>query len=150
MHRWRIDDGTAMIGAEAVRRALALLTRNLSAAQREQFAAQSCFDMIGGDSGKRYQIRFSATMNVVEFDAAGQKTATLCFYPSGNLPRSDIVLAQKIALELFENEALRIANREPVNRFLESRQYRFDPPPWPQDRWWEAIDELYQPPARTR
>jgi hypothetical protein len=138
-----------MTDAEADRRGFALLTRNLSAAQRAQFAAQNCFDVIGGDSGKRYQIRSGATMNVVEFDATGKMGATLCFYPSGDLPRSDIMLAQKIALELFENDALQIANRKPINRFLESCQYRFDPPSWPQDGWWEGIDELHQPRGRT-
>jgi hypothetical protein len=31
--------------------------------------------------------------------------------PQGRLVAGDVMLAQKVALELFENEALRIANR---------------------------------------
>ena len=35
----------------------------------------------------------------------------LCFMPKGRLPIGDIMLAQKIALELFESEAVAKANK---------------------------------------
>jgi hypothetical protein len=34
--------------------------------------------------------------------------------PEGHLAIGDVMLAQKIALELFESEALMVANRTPV------------------------------------
>jgi len=34
--------------------------------------------------------------------------------PEGQLAIGDVMLAQKVALELFESEALMIANRTPV------------------------------------
>jgi hypothetical protein len=35
---------------------------------------------------------------------------SLCFVPGDLLPVGDIMLAQKLALELFEIEALKVAN----------------------------------------
>ena len=34
-----------------------------------------------------------------------------CFFPEGNLVTGDVMLAQKVALELFETDALKIANK---------------------------------------
>ena len=50
----------------------------------------------------------------------GRCVSTWCFYPEGNLVRTDNMLAQKLALELFETEALARANKFPpgkVNAF---------------------------------
>ena len=44
--------------------ALQLLVRNLSPAQRQQFARHDYFDVIGGDTGRRYRIRVGRTLNV--------------------------------------------------------------------------------------
>jgi hypothetical protein len=49
-------------------------------------------------------------MNVEELDAAGRRVGLLCFTPQGRLPLADNMLAQKIALELFELEALKVAH----------------------------------------
>jgi hypothetical protein len=49
--------------------------------------------------------------NVHEIDEAGQSKVTWCFLPSGKLVAGDIVLAQKIALETNEHNALAVANR---------------------------------------
>ena len=38
----------------------------------------------------------------------------LCFEPQGQLPVGDVMLAQKVALELFESKALRVANASPT------------------------------------
>lgn len=40
----------------------------------------------------------------------GNKTHGLCFLPVGGLVEGDCMLAQKNALELFEEEALKVAN----------------------------------------
>jgi hypothetical protein len=99
---------------EAEARGVQLLTRNLSPAQREQYETGRYFDVIGGDTGKRYRIRYGYTMNVEPLDQNGRRIQLLCFMPRGGLPVGDIMLAQKIGLELFESEAIRVANRSPV------------------------------------
>src|SRR5262245_28891406 len=88
-----------------------LLTRNLSPAQREQYETRGYFEVIGGDTGQRYRIREGHQMNVERIDESGRRTQLMCFVPEGRLPLGDIMLAQKIALELFESEALNVANR---------------------------------------
>ena len=40
-------------------------------------------------------------MNVDEYDEAGTRIFRWCFLPVGNLVRGDVLLAQKLALELF-------------------------------------------------
>jgi hypothetical protein len=40
----------------------------------------------------------------------GAVARTWCFYPEGRLSKGDVMLAQKVALETFEGEALKIAN----------------------------------------
>jgi MOSC domain-containing protein YiiM len=47
-------------------------------------------------------------------DKHGGPSRTLCFMPEGHLAVGDVMLAQKFALELFESEALLVANRTPV------------------------------------
>jgi hypothetical protein len=92
-------------------RGFQLLTRNLSAAQREQYASHDYFDVIGGDTGRRYRIRHGCLMNVERLDQKGRRIQCLCFTPIGRLPIGDSMLAQKIALELFESDVLIVANR---------------------------------------
>ena len=94
--------------------ALQLLVRNLSPAQRQQFARHEYFDVIGGDTGRRYRIRVGRTLNVAQLNASGGCVRMLCFEPQGQLPVGDVMLAQKIALELFESEAIRVANASPI------------------------------------
>ena len=97
----------------AQERANHFLMQNLSPAQRQQYERHAYFDVIGGDTGKRYRIRRGYQMNVEQLDQNGRRIQLLCFMPKGGLPISDIMLAQKIALELFESEAVRIANGIP-------------------------------------
>jgi hypothetical protein len=87
-----------------------LLTDNLSPAQRDQLEVFDYFDVVGGDTGTRYRIRFGNLMNVEELDSRGKHVRLLCFAPAGHLPVADTMLAQKIALELFETEAVHTAN----------------------------------------
>jgi hypothetical protein len=92
-------------------RAIDFLKRNLSPTQRSQFESDGCFDVIGGITGTRYRIRRGYQMNVDQLDAKGKRVRVLCFMPEGRLPIGDIMLAQKLALELFETDAIDAANK---------------------------------------
>jgi hypothetical protein len=95
-------------------RAIELLKQNLSPAQREQYETRNHFDVTGGDTGRRYRIRHGVQMNVEHLDQTGRRIRLLCFMPEGRLPVGDVMLAQKIALELFEIDALKIAHKVPT------------------------------------
>jgi len=99
---------------EAESRSHRLLVDNLSDTQRTEFLARGSFDVIGGDTGKRYRIKRDRQMNIEELDRSGRRIKQLCFLPKGDVPLGDMMLAQKLALELFETEALGIAIRAAV------------------------------------
>ena len=98
-------------------RSLRLLRAWLSPAQRAHFAEKGYFEVIGGDTGKRYRIYPGAGMNVLEVDQKGRPRIGFCFMPQGELPIGDVMLAQKIALENRENSALAVANQFVPNAF---------------------------------
>jgi hypothetical protein len=102
-------------------RTLRLLRENLTPQQRHQYETYGHFDVLGGDTGHRYRIRRSSMLNVDEFDSTGQCISRWCFLPKGNLPPSDVLLAQKIALELFESETRTIANLYPAHHPVPAR-----------------------------
>jgi hypothetical protein len=104
---------TAQPQPSANQRGIDLLLENLTARQREQYRARQHFDVIGGQSGKRYRIWRRPYPNVEELDAYGQRAYIWCFQPKGALVLGDVLLAQKTALELFECDAIKIANRYP-------------------------------------
>jgi hypothetical protein len=91
-------------------RSLRLLVSNLTPEQRRQFARYDYFDVIGCDTGTRYRIQNGRSLNVAQLNASGGRMRMLCFEPQGTLPVGDVMLAQKIALELFELEAISVAN----------------------------------------
>jgi hypothetical protein len=70
--------------------------------------------VIGCDTGARYRITYRAIMNVHQLDPAGHAVAQWCFAPEGGLAIGDVLLAQKIALETMEREALALANSQTV------------------------------------
>ena len=90
-----------------------LLIENLSQAQRDQYERWGYFEVTGGETGKRYRIRKSYQMNVEELGNNGRRMSLLCFMPKGGLLLADVMLAQKLALELLESETLAIANTSP-------------------------------------
>ena len=92
-------------------RAQRLLREWLSPAQRRQFEAESRFEVTGGCTGKRYRIFSGTCANVYELDTMGEPVMGLCFVPAGSLATGDVMLAQKIALETCELEALAKAHR---------------------------------------
>jgi hypothetical protein len=104
----------------AYQRGLELLKANLTPSQLNDFLTSRCFD-VGGSSGNTYRIRLAGTMNVEEVNQRGRCIRRLCFLPEGQLVDGDVMLAQKVALESFEPEALAIANKFPsgsaINRW---------------------------------
>src|SRR5262245_54291109 len=90
-----------------------LLRSHLSPQQRAQFNALGCFEVTGSDSGSRYLIKNSSSINIEQLGADGQCVQKWCFAPEGSLVQGDVLLAQKFALECFESEALQRAQYYP-------------------------------------
>lgn len=102
----------ADIGSKrAQERGIQLLKQNLTPAQRKQYEKYGYFDVAGGKTGKRYRIRHGRQMNIEQLDRNGRRVCGWCFFPQGSLVSGDVMLAQKAALELYEGDALRLANR---------------------------------------
>jgi hypothetical protein len=96
---------------QAGQKGLALLRSGLTVEQESQYDCRKSFEVIGSDTGTCYRIRYGRMMNIDELDSEGNKVCEWCFLPEGSLVAGDCMLAQKIALEAFESEALAIANR---------------------------------------
>jgi hypothetical protein len=96
---------------EAQARGLQLFIENHSASQRDQYENHGYLDVIGRQTGNRYRIWHGSQMNVELLDSKGRCLYRLCFMPRGRLSDGDVMLAQKMALELFEHEALKVANK---------------------------------------
>jgi hypothetical protein len=90
---------------------ITLLREWLSAEQRAQFDATRSFEVVGCDSGNRFRILYGTMTNIQELDADGRPVMGWCFIPSGQLVAGDIMLAQKIALETNERDALAVAKQ---------------------------------------
>ena len=89
-----------------------LLRQWLSPEQAEQYDKYKRFEVVGCDTGTRYRILRGKIMNIVELASDGRVTRRWCFAPEGALVTGDVMLAQKIALETFELNALAIANHD--------------------------------------
>ena len=81
----------------------------------------------GGASGRRYRIRNTFSINVDELDEKRKVVRKWCFSPEGSLVTGDVLLAQKLALELFERDALAVANRYLGKPRMLSRVAPIDP-----------------------
>jgi hypothetical protein len=106
---WAWSGGSSAAQARGMR----LLGENLTPAQRAQYAKHEYFDVLGGESGRRYRIRHGFQSNVEQLDSKGRPQRLLCFMPEGDLVIGDVMLAQKLALELFELQTLEVANSFP-------------------------------------
>jgi hypothetical protein len=109
-----LDAEPAVLAAAARARSLQLLADNLSSTQYQQFARRSCFEVTGGVTGKRYRIGTAQMYNFALLDERGDCEYLLCFAPTGAFPLGDVLLAQKLALELYETDVLRVANKCPL------------------------------------
>jgi hypothetical protein len=109
LHRGAVEALIAEAGERlAEQRVIALLVDNLTEAQRRQFAAHRYFDVIGGETGRRYRLWHRSAQNIEELDHFGTRRCIWCVHPVG-VALGDVLLAQKVALELFERDALNIA-----------------------------------------
>jgi len=99
----------------AEHRSIRLLRAHLNALQRRQFDEHSWFDVVGGQSGRRYRVYRAYVTNVQEVGTDGACVQVFCFSPCGHLPLGDVLLAQKVALEVFEGDALAVACRWPAS-----------------------------------
>jgi hypothetical protein len=100
------------VGTRAAReRGMRLLFNNLTPRQRRQYNQFGHFDVVGSKTGRSYRIRHGRVMNIDQLDTRGRRVCGWCFYPRGRLVTGDVMLAQKLALELFESDALATANR---------------------------------------
>jgi hypothetical protein len=72
--------------------------QNLSPNQSLQYEQYGYFDVIGGETGRRYRMRAGCQMNVQQLDKKGRPKWALCFAPEGELVVGDVMLAQKLAL----------------------------------------------------
>jgi hypothetical protein len=86
--------------------AMLLLKSWLSPQQLSQYEKSGYFDVRGSDTGKVYRLHHSRLLNVERLE----DRARLCISPVGHLAVSDILLAQKIALETSETETLKTAH----------------------------------------
>jgi hypothetical protein len=93
-------------------RGFRLLSLQLTFRQRQQLNRHGYFEVIGGDSGRCYRIWRGRVMNVDQLDSKGRRVCSWCFHPRGQIVTGDIMLAQKLALELDETATLRIAVKE--------------------------------------
>jgi hypothetical protein len=109
-HREHHRDSAAAAERKAHERGMRLLIENLSPAQRTQYETQGYFEVTGGRTGNLCRITQDYQMNIFEIGNNGKFRRSLCFAPKGGLVLGDILLAQKFALELFESDALAVAN----------------------------------------
>jgi hypothetical protein len=91
---------------------MSLLRSWLSPEQAKLWDSHRHFEVVGSDTGTRYRIRYGTAMNVEELDSGGKTIVQWCFIPEGDLVVGDVLLAQKVALETMEREALAAANRQ--------------------------------------
>lgn len=96
----------------AEQRGIALLRSWLTPEQAKRWDTCGEFDVIGGETGTRYRITRGTAMNVHQLDTAGRAVTSWCFAPEGKLATGDVLLAQKIALETMEHQALALANNQ--------------------------------------
>lgn len=96
-------------------RARLLLVENLTDEQREEFERAGQFH-VRSQRGRRYCLRLGRTHNVFEVDRVGQRLTEICCHVRDAVPDEDNLLAQKLALELMEDDFLRTANRWDLTR----------------------------------
>jgi hypothetical protein len=97
---------------KAERKAIALLRSWLTPQQDRQWLCRGEFEVVGCETGTRYRLTSSRAMNIQQLDSGGRTVRSWCFMPAGGLVLGDMLLAQKIALETMEREALALANSQ--------------------------------------
>jgi hypothetical protein len=89
-----------------------LLYRHLDEAQQITLDKSNWFAVTGCHTGHSYRVYTGRNYNVCRMDKHGDIEVKLCFRPAEDFCTGDIMLTQKLMLELRENEALRVANQQ--------------------------------------
>lgn len=98
---------------ETNNRAVALLLSQLDDQQRSEYQSIKRFDVIGGDTGDVYTITQRQSYNVIRV----RDGVELCVQPESrsifghNYPMADVMLMQKLMIEVDETRFLQVANR---------------------------------------
>lgn len=95
---------------DAIAKGRQLLLDNLDPSQRVEYERNEYFHCVGGKTGTFYRITQGRQQNVFRCSDEGDVLQGLCFLPQGDLVVGDVMLAQKVALELDEDAALKVAN----------------------------------------
>jgi hypothetical protein len=96
---------------QAEEKSLVLLQSWLTADQHAQWERERQFEVTSSHTGGQHRITNAISTNVLQLDRSGQVVAKWCFSPAGSLARGDVLLAQKVALETMEFQALAVANK---------------------------------------
>jgi hypothetical protein len=94
---------------QAEEKSLALLRSWLTPEQLKQWRRGREFEVIGCDTGNRYRITDTTSLNILQLTPSGDAVTKWCFAPKGSLAMGDVLLAQKI-VETMERQALAVAN----------------------------------------
>lgn len=95
--------------AFAQERAEELLTAHLTPEQLAEWKEKEQIHVVS-PRGRRYCIRKGRAHNVFEVDQRGRRVKELCGHVSESVPNADNVLAQKLAIELMEEQFLATCN----------------------------------------
>ena len=109
----RVGDMTAARRENAAALAERLLLEHLTEEQRQTYRRNGWFVVQGGKSKRQYRIRKTPSMianvDVLERDQVVHRLCGHCRVDQ--VPLADNLLAQKVMLEIAEDDFLRIANR---------------------------------------
>jgi hypothetical protein len=108
--RERRNFDASPLNAEAEAKGIELLLNNLTPGQQEQYQNLGYFEVVGSLTGRRYRILHGKSRNVIEL-TENDAWPGRCFTPEGHLASGDCMLAQKIALENYEEDVLKTALR---------------------------------------
>lgn len=101
---------------EPSQRAWELLLEHLTPEQRAMLDARGYFEVIGGRTRTTYRINRGTQINIDVMDRGNRRLHRLCFQPRGAPATGDVMLAQKVMLELDEDAALAAAIRHECAR----------------------------------
>lgn len=93
----------------AQRRARRLLLSCLSQRQQKEYRETQAFTVVGS-RGQRYLIKKGRQHNVFRIGERGQSELEFCITLDASLPDEDVMLAQKLLLEVDEEEFFRRSN----------------------------------------
>ena len=102
-----VPGGIAINTPPPADRSIELLKQWLTPRQRADFEDFGCFDVIGNETGLRYRITDDSIYNI---HAGDRKVCVVPYIDYQVAPLGDRMLAQKIALETDEGNALAKAN----------------------------------------